>query len=168
VKIRACTKTVPSLPATASLRLRQTFAALALLPIVALSGCSVVMESTRPTPVDLQQFQPGESRDSVLERLGTPHSTASESDGASCDLYELYTHGYGAAGKVGIALLEGAADAFTLGLAEVITTPTEGATRNQTYPVTFCYRGGKLARVSESGEIIVSAGPPPVTAANHN
>jgi hypothetical protein len=141
--------------------------ALSLLLMVTLGGCSVVMEATRPTPVDLVQFQPGDARDSVTERLGAPHSTAIESDGSSCDCYELYTHGYGTAGKVGIAVVEGAADFFTLGLAEIVSTPTEGVTRNQTYPVTFCYRDGKLARISESGRVIAS-GLPPVTAANHS
>lgn len=150
-------------------------AVLLMLPATAtLQGCSVYMESTRPTPVDLSQFQPGETRDSVVERLGTPASVASETDGASCDLYNLYTHGYGAAGKAGIAVLEGAADVFTLGLAEVITTPAEGLTKNQTHPVTFCYRDAKLARVGEDGQEIASSGPaaapsePPQTSAKQS
>ena len=131
---------------------------IALPTITALQGCSVYMESTRPTPVDLSQFQAGDARESVVERLGTPLSTASEADGASCDFYNLYTHGYGAAGKAGIAVLEGAADAFTLGLAEIITTPAEGLTKNETHPVTFCYRDAKLARIRESGNEIASFG----------
>jgi hypothetical protein len=134
------------------------------LGMTALPGCSVYMESTRPTPVDLSQFQPGDARDLVVERLGTGRSTTKESDGASCDLYELYTHGYGAAGKVGIAVLAGAADAVTLGLAEVITTPAEGVTRNETHPVTFCYQDGKLARLSESGQVIAASATSPTAA----
>lgn len=143
--------------------MRQAFigCALLLLQNLTLAGCSVYMEATRPTPVDLAKFQPGDTHDSVVERLGTPRSTASEADGASCDFYELYTHGYGAAGKVGIAVVEGAADFFTLGLAEAISTPAEGVTRNETYPVTFCYRDQKLARISEGGQVIASTGTPP-------
>jgi len=133
-------------------------AALVLPAMAALQCCSIYMESTRPMPVDLSQFQAGDARESVVERLGTPLSTAGEADGASCDFYNLYTHGYGAAGKAGIAVLEGAADAFTLGLAEILTTPAEGLTRNETHPVTFCYRDAKLARVSESGNEIASFG----------
>jgi hypothetical protein len=68
------------------------------------------MEATRPTPVDLTEFQEGATRDSVLEKLGSPQSTATESDGASCDFYKLYTKGYGAGGKIPIAVAEGAAD----------------------------------------------------------
>jgi hypothetical protein len=134
--------------------------ALLLLQNLTLGGCSVYMEATRPTPVDLAQFQPGDAHDSVVERLGTPRSTANEADGASCDFYELYTHGYGPAGKIGIAVVEGAADFFTLGLAEAISTPAEGVTRNETYPVTFCYHDQKLARISESGQVIASAATP--------
>ena len=136
-----------------------------LLKVSLLQGCSVVMESTRPTPVDLSQFQLGDTRDSVDERLGGPKNTTNESDGLQCDFYDLYTHGYGTAGKVGIAALEGAADVFTIGLAELITTPVEGATRNETHPVSFCYRDGRLARVSESGGVIISSGSPPPTVA---
>jgi hypothetical protein len=132
-------------------------AALALA-MTALSGCSVYMEATRPTPVDLSQFQPGDTRDSVIQKVGVPLIVSSEADGASCDSYNLYTRGYGAAGKAGIAMLEGAADVFTLGLAEVITTPTEALTKNETHPVTFCYRDSKLARVSEGGQEIALSG----------
>jgi hypothetical protein len=126
--------------------------------MTALPGCGVYMEATRPTPVDLAQFTSGQPRDMVREELGTPQGNASEADGAACDFYNLYTHGYGTGGKVGLAFLEGAADVFTLGAAEVVNTPVEGATRNQTHPVTFCYKDGKLARITESGHQILSEG----------
>jgi hypothetical protein len=115
------------------------------------TSCSVYMEASRPTPTDLNEFQLGQTRDSVLERLGAPISTATESDGATCDLYSLYTKGYGAAGKIPIAIAEGAADVFTLGLAEVILTPTEGVTRNDKHPITFCYKSQKLVRLTGTG-----------------
>lgn len=110
-------------------------------------GCSVYMEATRPTPVDLSQFDVGQTRDSVLESLGSPQSTVTESDGASCDIYDLYTKGYGAGGKIPIAVAEGAADFFTLGLAEIVLTPTEGVTKNEKHPVTFCYKDQKVVRI---------------------
>ncbi len=118
--------------------------ALAFSPI----GCSVYMEATRPTPVDLTEYQPGQTRDSVLERLGPPDGSAKESDGADCDFYKLYTKGYGAGGKIPIAFLESAADFFSIGLAEAVLTPTEGATKNEKHPVTVCYKDSKIARVS--------------------
>jgi hypothetical protein len=67
------------------------------LAAVLLGACSPVLEATRPTPADLSGFQPGDPRDSVIERLGPPLTTSSEADGTSCDMYQLYTKGYGAA-----------------------------------------------------------------------
>ena len=116
------------------------------------SSCSVYMEATRPTPVDLDEYQIGQSRDSVLERLGAPESSAKEGDGANCDFYKLYTKGYGAGGKIPIAVAEGAADLFTLGLAEVLLTPTEGVTKNEKHPVAICYKDNKLARINTDGQ----------------
>jgi hypothetical protein len=113
-----------------------------------LSGCSVYMEETRPEPTRLDQFQPGESRDDVLEKLGQPITTA-DHDGASCDLYQLYLSGYGQGGKAPIALAETAADVFTLGLAEIVSTPTEEMTKNQKSPVWFCYKNGALASITK-------------------
>jgi hypothetical protein len=110
-------------------------------------GCSVYLEATRPEPVNLSEFQLGMSRDMVYGKIGAPESSAPGTDGDTCDYYQLYTRGYGAAGKVPIALAEGAADFFTLGLAEVALTPAEGVTRNKKHPITFCYRDQRLARI---------------------
>lgn len=131
------------------------------------AACSVYMEATRPTPVDLNDYQKGMTRDAVLEKLGAPDSTAAESDGTSCDFYKLYTRGYGAGAKIPIALAEGAADVFTLGLAEIVLTPTEGVTKNEKHPVTFCYNSQKLARITGEGQPNVSADQnPPITSAS--
>ena len=143
-----------------------TLAAALFLDASILSGCSVYMEATRPTPVDLSQFQPGQTHDAVVEQLGAPTGKMGETDGATCEGYKLYTHGYGAGGKVPIALLEGAADVFTLGLAEAVTTPVEAATKNQLHVVTFCYRNDKLVRVSEDGHELASTTAASTTAAS--
>jgi len=113
-----------------------------------IAGCSVVMEATRPAPVRLAQFDPGESRDGVVAQLGEPISTTTDADGASCDLYTLPLSGYGNWAKAGIAFGEVLADVGTIGIAEVVSTPTEAATRNKKTPVWFCYRNGVLARVT--------------------
>ena len=124
-------------------------AALALVVIVG-SGCSVVMESTRPTPIDMSQFAVGESHLQIVEVLGAPTGTVKDGD-QSCDVYKLYTHGPGGVGKVTIAAAEAVADVFTLGLAEVISSPIEGVTRNAKHTVTMCYdKDGKLLSQNES------------------
>lgn len=113
-----------------------------------IAGCSVVMEASRPAPVRLAQFNKGESRDAVVAKLGQPVSTTTDADGASCDLYSLPLSGYGNLAKAGIAFGEVVADFWTLGIAEVVSTPTEAATRNKKTPVWFCYRKDTLVRVT--------------------
>ena len=115
-----------------------------------LGACSPVMEANRPDPIDLKKFTPGERRFDVLAELGNPVASAPESD-TSCDIYKLYTHGPEAAGKGAIAAGEIVADIFTIGLAEVIFTPVEAATRNSKHTVLFCYsQDNKLVSVKES------------------
>jgi hypothetical protein len=114
-----------------------------------LCSCAPVMEATRPDPVDLSQFVPGENRLNVIAEVGNPLAT--EKDGKqSCDVYKLFTHGPEAAGKGAIAAGEAVADVFTLGLTEVVFTPAEAATRNSKHTVIFCYENNKLVSVKES------------------
>jgi len=119
-----------------------------LLVLCFVSGCSVVMEATRPTPVDLEKFHPGDSRSSVTQELGSPVTTSKGAGGTSCDLYLLYTKGYGVAGKAPIAVGELAADVFTIGLAEIVLSPTEAVTRNEKRTVWFCYQNDALLSVT--------------------
>ena len=139
----------------------------ALLLASCLAACSVYMEATRPTPVDLNDYQPGILRDAVVEKLGAPDSTAFGSDGTNCDFYKLYTRGYGSAVKFPIVLAETAADVFTLGLAELLTSPTEYMTKNEKHPVQFCYNAQKLVRIVDENTPNASANPnPPSIAAS--
>jgi hypothetical protein len=112
------------------------------------SGCSVYMEATRPTPVDLATFTPGQSRGSVSDDIGAPVTTTKNAAGEVCDLHLLYITGYGTPVKVPIAVVESAADFFTLGLAEIILSPTESLTRNEKKRVWFCYKNDSLASVT--------------------
>ena len=114
------------------------------------AGCSIFMEANRPTPTDLHKFEVGQSRDSVRQRLGAPDDSVIQTDGTNCDSYQLYTKGYGTGGKAGVALLEGAADVLTLGLTEIVLTPTEVLTKNEKHPVAFCYSSDKLVRVKRA------------------
>ena len=121
-----------------------------LLVTLALCACSPVMEATRPDPVDLKSFVPGEPRISVMAEVGNPEATTPDGDN-SCDIYKLYTHGPEAAGKGALAAGEIVADVFTLGLTEIIFTPVEAATRNSKHAVIFCYgNDSKLVSVKES------------------
>jgi len=108
------------------------------------------MEANRPEPVDLTKFVPGEKKFDVLAELGNPVASAQDGPNA-CDIYKLYTHGPQGIGKGAIAAGEIVADVFTLGLAEVIFTPVEAATKNSKHTVVFCYdQDNKLLSVKES------------------
>jgi hypothetical protein len=159
--------------------MRKTMAAgrvIMLSGLVLIAGCSVYMESNRPTPVKLAEYESGQSRESVIGRLGAPASSTQYPGGNSCDLYQLYTKGYGTGGKVATAVVESAADVFTLGLAEVVLTPTEAVTKNELHPVKFCYHDQKLTMVSDnpdapipsdsavSPQAVAGANPQPATA----
>ena len=142
-----------------SLRLRHI-----LFVLCFVSGCSVYMEATRPTPTDLGKFHPGDSRSAITQELGAPVTTSKGGGGTSCDLYLLYTRGYGVAGKAPIAVGELAADVFTVGLAEIVLSPTEAATRNEKRTVWFCYQNDALLNVtvkSAGAETSTSATPTP-------
>jgi hypothetical protein len=141
-----------------SLRLRHI-----LLVVCFVSGCSVVMEATRPTPVDLGKFHPGDSRSSVTQELGSPVTTSKGAGGTSCDLYLLYTKGYGVAAKAPIAVGELAADVFTIGLAEIVLSPTEAATRNEKRTVWFCYQNDALLSVTVKSAGAETSTPTPTT-----
>lgn len=122
----------------------------ALVACVLLSACGPVMEATRPDPVDISQFVPGEKRIKVLSEVGNPVTTSPDGSN-SCDIYKLYTRGPGAVGKGVIAAGEAVGDVLTLGLSEVLWTPTEAATRNSKHTVLFCYDpSNKLVSVNES------------------
>jgi hypothetical protein len=124
--------------------------------LLGLSGCSVFMEASRPSPVDLSEFAVGEGRPDVQADLGPPVAASVDTDGAQCDTYHLYTHGYGSMTKAAVAVGEAAADVFTLCLTELVFTPIEIATENSRHPVTFCYQDDKLARLRESQSMAVN------------
>ena len=129
---------------------RRFILGLSLLASLSAGGCSTVLEATRPDPVDLGEFKRGEARLEVVGEVGAPLSSVKDQD-KSCDVYQLYTRGPGAWGKAGIALVEAGADVLTLGLAEIVETPAEAATRNSLHTVLFCYTADdKLALVRES------------------
>jgi hypothetical protein len=129
-----------------------------------LSGCSAYMQSQRPDPVDLAQFQPGIERTQVLSRLGAPVGSAPQGEN-SCDVYRLYLTGTGPGGRAAIMVGEIAAGVLTLGLSEILLAPVEAGTRAEQEPVLFCYAPtGQLVSVSRIAPPAQQAPPVPTTA----
>jgi hypothetical protein len=109
------------------------------------------MEAERPSATNLNKFVVGQRRVDVVAEVGPPLSTIDDT-GLSCDVYKMHTKGTNAFGKTGIIVGEAAADFFTLGLAEVVLTPAEAASKAGLHTVMFCYDGNqKLASMRDAG-----------------
>jgi len=88
-----------------------------------LTGCSVFMAAKQPGKKDLSVLEPGTSRAIVAAELGAPYLSEIEA-GKKVDYYG-FTQGYCTATKAARAVFHGAADVATLGIWEIIGTPTE-------------------------------------------
>ena len=93
------------------------------LLLVLVTGCSVVMATQQPSRMDFSVLSKGVDRSRVIAELGTPLTTELK-DGKRTDVFSV-RQGYSTGAKVGRALFHGVADAFTLGLWEVVGTPVE-------------------------------------------
>lgn len=96
---------------------------LMVLLILTTSGCSVFMAAKQPGKKNLSVLDVGTSRTLVIGELGAPEWTG-EKDGKTKDIFK-FVQGYSKGAKVGRAFFHGAADIWTLGLWEIIGTPTE-------------------------------------------
>jgi hypothetical protein len=90
------------------------------------SGCSVFMAAKQPDKKDVGLFKVGTPRSLLLAEFGLPTAAETREDGNKYEIY-AFTQGYSAGAKAGRAVFHGAADVLTLGLWEIIGTPTEGA-----------------------------------------
>ncbi|MBA2484015.1 MAG: hypothetical protein H0V39_06270 [Nitrosomonas sp.] len=99
------------------------FAVLLLLFIVPVSGCSVFMAAKQPVAKNIELFKIGTSRKALWAEFGPP-LISEQTDGQKVEIFTII-QGYSKLAKTGRAIFHGAADVFTLGLWEIIGTPTE-------------------------------------------
>lgn len=99
------------------------FVLLAVTMLLTQQGCAVFMAARQPTRKDLSLFKIGTPRSLLIAEFGAPAVTEVR-DGKKYEIFR-FTQGYSGPVKVGRALFHGTADVFTLGLWEVIGTPTE-------------------------------------------
>jgi uncharacterized caspase-like protein len=90
-----------------------------------LTGCSVFMATKQPEKRDLSVLESGTFRKFVVAELGVPYLSEMEA-GKKVDYYG-FTQGYNTLTKTTRAVFHGVADIATLGLWELIGTPTESA-----------------------------------------
>jgi len=98
--------------------------AFALCIFVPLSSCSVYMAAKQPDAKNLDLLAVGTPRALLLAEFGLP-VVAETRDGHRYEIFK-FVNGYSSGAKAGRAVFHGAADVLTLGVWEVIGTPTEG------------------------------------------
>lgn len=99
----------------------------ATISVVALTqtGCSAVMAAKQPPKKDLSLVTNGMPRSAILAEIGAPISSEMK-NGKRVDVFS-FTQGYSTANRVSRTLFHGLADVATIGLWEIIATPTEAA-----------------------------------------
>jgi hypothetical protein len=97
--------------------------------VLMLQGCSVFMAAKQPGKLNVDLFKVGTHRSMLLAEFGLP-IVAEEREGKKYEIFR-FVQGYSAGAKAGRAVFHGAADVFTLGLWEIVGTPTEGTFNGQ-------------------------------------
>ena len=100
-------------------------------------GCAVFMAAKQPKKKNLAVLAPGTQRPLLIAEFGAPIHTETK-DGNKVDIFS-FVQGYSTGAKTGRAVFHGAADVFTLGLWEVVGTPTEAILDGQDMAVQVDY-----------------------------
>lgn len=103
-----------------------------------LGGCSVFMAANQPSEKNVSLFNQGTLRTQLISEFGAPSNTKKNPDGTTCDIF-TFTQGYSGGAKATRAIAHGLADIFTLGLWEVIGTPTEAILSGDNVSYQACY-----------------------------
>ena len=98
-------------------------AALLVVLAISVSGCSVFMAAKQPEKKDISLLKEGVSRAVLISEFGAPVVSEYKND----KRFEIFkfVQGYSTGAKAGRAFFHGAASVATLGLWELVGTPTE-------------------------------------------
>jgi uncharacterized membrane protein len=98
-------------------------AVLAAVLIIPVSGCSVFMAAKQPEKKDISLLKEGVSRTVLISEFGAP-VISEYKDSRRYEIFK-FVQGYSTGAKAGRAFFHGAASVVTLGLWELVGTPTE-------------------------------------------
>ena len=114
-----------------------TSAAVLALAVLGATGCSPVLAAKQPSRKDIALLSPGIPRNMVLAELGQPVATETR-NGKRVEVFS-FVQGYRKGVRVGRTIGHGAADVMTLGLWEIVGTPTEATLNGHrvAYEVTY-------------------------------
>lgn len=116
-----------------------------LLVVFFCSSCSVYMAAKQPKEKNIDVLTVGTPRSLVLSELGQPvHSEVK--DGKKVDVF-AFTQGYSSGNRTGRAVFHGVADVLTLGLWEVVGTPTEAVFDGTKVSYEVTYSDDKVSKV---------------------
>jgi hypothetical protein len=109
-----------------------------LVPVVLLGGCSSTIEASHLTGADVSPLYAGAPHQYVLAKLGPPQHSYQHGE-QTTDVYSLDPEGPAKSTKSVVESLDVMADVLTLGLAEIVLTPLEYASKHEptTYVVTY-------------------------------
>ena len=105
------------------MRVKTIASVFVVVGLLSQTGCAVFMAAKQPPKKDLSVLSLGTPRSLLLAELGQPVITDTR-DGHNVDVFS-FTQGYSKPAKAARAVFHGAADVMTLGLWEIIGTPTE-------------------------------------------
>lgn len=88
-----------------------------------ISACSVFMAAKQPEKKDINLLKEGVSRTVLISEFGAP-VVSEYKDGKRHEIFK-FVQGYSTGAKAGRAFFHGAASVVTLGLWELVGTPTE-------------------------------------------
>lgn len=94
-----------------------------LVILLSLQGCAAVMASKQPSKKNLTVLEIGKHRNYVISELGAP-VTSETVNGERKEIY-TFQQGYSKAARVSRTLWHTTADIATIGLWEIIGSPTE-------------------------------------------
>ena len=91
--------------------------------VLPVSGCSVFLAAQQPPAKNIELFKVGTPRNELLSEFGQPF-ISEITEGKKIEIF-IFLQGYNRVTKAGRVIFHAAADVFTLGLWEIIGTPTE-------------------------------------------
>jgi hypothetical protein len=107
------------------------------------TGCSVKSAMSQPDKKDVSVFNRGTPRFEVIGEVGQPVDIQKNDDGTITDTYS-FIQGYSKGAKAGRAIGHGIMDVMTLGLWEIVGSPTEAIASGDKVVVRVKYDKSKL------------------------
>ena len=108
------------------------------------SGCAVNKAANAPRQKDMRILKPGTSRDLILAEYGQPTVTQEE-NGVKYDIFK-FVKGYSGGEKFFHAAGHGVMDVATLGLWEVVGTPTESMAQDNEITIKVIYNSDNTVK----------------------